>query len=624
MENINDEMHNNTSTKTIVSFFSGYGGLEIGISAALGGNTRVLASVEREAFAVANLVSKMEKGLMEPSPVFTDVTQFPYREFRGLVDIACGGVPCQPHSHAGKRQGGADERFLFDDFIAGMSEMRPGIIFIENVEGLLSSKMPYGSLCIRYVLNQLENIGYCVEDSKGQPLIGIFSASEVGAPHQRKRVFILAYDRDRRCENGISRQDNGEKGNTEESGNHSAWPSRPGERQYGWEPPRTVVGQPKERGERGERQRGVRAGEEANSEREADNHDADGPSKDDVTGELQELGYSVEPCEQCQKDGDDRYIVCFADNGSGDCCSVEGMRKILTDAREDGDLGEPALQLLDGGRNAWTAGMEELTDAGGEVIAELGLHADGSSGKMGTPLTCIPLMGYDKSRGDYATQKTCAYKILRELRDFAGTEGLQWTAGGLWSFLAETILQSGLQRDVFPQKVCYFIWASLTGNEVEGKELPEMWFNKADWDSPRRQEPSEQFKRELDYAMCVLSYEIALERGKEALEAKGEMRGVREWCEAAWILSETLAEDSEVWKSTFNEESWANRAYFEAAGLGANRTDELRMLGTGVVPACAEKAFRVLYAELMGAQTEQTNSECAEMGLCPKPPKQLF
>lgn len=192
-------MHNTNTKTTIVSFFSGYGGLEIGISAALGGNTRVLAYVERDAFPVANLVKKMEQGLVDTAPVFTDITQFPYREFRGLVDIACGGVPCQPHSHAGKRQGGADERFLFDDFCDGMAEMRPGIIFIENVEGLLSSKMPDGTLCIRYVLNRLEKIGYCVEKSTGEPLIGIFSASEVGAPHQRKRVFILAYDSLRGC-----------------------------------------------------------------------------------------------------------------------------------------------------------------------------------------------------------------------------------------------------------------------------------------------------------------------------------------------------------------------------------------------------------------------------------------
>ena len=59
----------------------------------------------------------------------------------------------------------------------------------------------------------------------------------------------------------------------------AVWPSRPGEQQHGWEPPRVVMGQPKERGERGEQQRGIRAGEEADGERAPDNHDADGPGE---------------------------------------------------------------------------------------------------------------------------------------------------------------------------------------------------------------------------------------------------------------------------------------------------------------------------------------------------------
>lgn len=119
--------------------------------------------------------------------------------------------------------------------------------------------------------------------------------------------------------------------------------------------------------------------------------------------------------------------------------------------------------------------------------------------------------------------------------------------------------------------------------------------------------------------MCVLSYEIALERGKVPLERQSEMCDMRKWCEDAWVVSKALVPLTEIWKSTFNEESWASRAYFEAAGLGANRTDELRMLGNGVVPATAEKAFRVLYAELR-AQTAPTSCACAATESCPRPP----
>lgn len=172
-------------TRTIASFFSGYGGLEMGIRSALGGKCRTIVYVEREIYAVANLASKIEQGLLDAAPIHTDVTSFPYRKFRGFVDIACGGVPCQPHSVAGKRKGGNDERFLFDSFFDGLAEMQPGQIFIENVEGLLTSKMPDGSLCFRHIIERLEKMDYRVE-------AGLFTAAEVGAPHRRKRVFILA------------------------------------------------------------------------------------------------------------------------------------------------------------------------------------------------------------------------------------------------------------------------------------------------------------------------------------------------------------------------------------------------------------------------------------------------
>jgi DNA (cytosine-5)-methyltransferase 1 len=146
---------------------------------------RSVAYCELEGFAQANLVSKMEAGLLDAAPIWSDLRTFPYAKFRGLVDIAAAGIPCQPHSHAGKRKGGADERFLFDEWLDGLEHMRPGYIFIENVEGLLSSKMPDGTLCIRWTVERLEGMGYRVA-------AGLFSAAEVGAWHERRRVFILA------------------------------------------------------------------------------------------------------------------------------------------------------------------------------------------------------------------------------------------------------------------------------------------------------------------------------------------------------------------------------------------------------------------------------------------------
>ena len=225
--------------------------------------------------------------------------------------------------------------------------------------------------------------------------------------------------------------------------------------------------------------------------------------------------------------------------------------------RNDGSRpdGETALS---GGR------CEDRSAINGEVKPPLGFNSYECPNWMGRALTSIPLMGYNK---EYETHKTSAYKILRELRDFAYPEEIQRDARGLWYFLTKEVLQSGLRLDEFPKRICYFVWSIQTGRTIKGDEMSTMWLNKTIGDSPQGQEPIEQFRRELNYSLCVLSYQIALERGKEALEEKGEMHSLRRWCEEAWVLSETLAEDKEVWKSIFNEESWTERAYFEAAEL---------------------------------------------------------
>jgi len=172
-----------TKTITHLSLCSGYEGIGLGLRRVLP-NLREIAYVEREGFPVANLVAKMEAGELDAAPVFTDVKTFPYRKFRGLVDILSGGFPCQPFSAAGKRQATEDPRHLFPYIADGIRECQPRIVFLENVQGILSCKTGDGEPVLQYVLRELEGMGY-------RATAGIFSAEEVGAPHQRKRVFIL-------------------------------------------------------------------------------------------------------------------------------------------------------------------------------------------------------------------------------------------------------------------------------------------------------------------------------------------------------------------------------------------------------------------------------------------------
>ena len=165
----------------ILSICTGYGGIERGLERVFGGIS-VLAHVEIEAFAVTNLVAQMEAGELDPVPIWTDLKTFNATCVRGVVDILTGGYPCQPFSNAGKRLGEDDPRHLWPHVQRVIDECKPRRVFLENVEGHLSKG-------VVQVLADLEEMGY-------RPKAGIFSAEEVGAPHRRKRVFILADSQD--------------------------------------------------------------------------------------------------------------------------------------------------------------------------------------------------------------------------------------------------------------------------------------------------------------------------------------------------------------------------------------------------------------------------------------------
>ena len=162
---------------TVLSLCTGYGGIERGLELA-GYQHRTIAHVEIEAFAAANLVAKMEAGKLVPAPVWTDLKTLPAHCFRDRVDVLTGGYPCQPFSAAGLRKGTEDPRHLWPYIYDHVRTIRPVRCFFENVEGHIS-------LGLRQVIDDLEGLGYATT-------WGIFSASEVGAPHQRKRVYILA------------------------------------------------------------------------------------------------------------------------------------------------------------------------------------------------------------------------------------------------------------------------------------------------------------------------------------------------------------------------------------------------------------------------------------------------
>lgn len=166
-----------------ISVCTGGGGLDLGLELAMP-NARAVCLVEREAFAVAHLVAAMQADLLAQSPVWSDVRTFPGRSFRGLVDGVIGGIPCQPHSLAGSKRGSHDERDLWSDARRIVVQSRPWFVLIENVSGMLSAGDDEIAGAER-VWRDLRKLGYAVE-------IGLFTAAEVGATHERERIFILA------------------------------------------------------------------------------------------------------------------------------------------------------------------------------------------------------------------------------------------------------------------------------------------------------------------------------------------------------------------------------------------------------------------------------------------------
>jgi DNA (cytosine-5)-methyltransferase 1 len=244
------------NTQKIISFCTGYGGIELGLKLA-GLDVRTVAYVEIEAFACANLVAKIQQGKMDAAPIWTDLKTFDGKPFRDRVHGIIGGYPCQPFSNAGQRKGTDDPRHLFPYICQHIRTIRPLWCFFENVGGHLN-------LGFDEVYKSLRDLGYKVE-------AGLFTASEVGAPHKRERLFVLGYSERLRLQGRRSKrrnqmepdrageqladsqsqriQGNGTKGQQEPQAHAGKalslcsggrWPARPGQEQYEWEQPRTV------------------------------------------------------------------------------------------------------------------------------------------------------------------------------------------------------------------------------------------------------------------------------------------------------------------------------------------------------------------------------------------------
>ena len=157
---------------------SGIGGLDLGLHIALDGY-RTICYVEREAFCASALVARMEDKALDCAPVWDDLATFDGDPWRGVVDIISAGYPCQPFSVAGRRAGTDDPRHLWPHVARIIGECEPGLVFLENVPNHLR-------IGFDIVAGDLQRMGYAVAAT-------LHTAAEVGAPHRRERLFVLAH-----------------------------------------------------------------------------------------------------------------------------------------------------------------------------------------------------------------------------------------------------------------------------------------------------------------------------------------------------------------------------------------------------------------------------------------------
>jgi DNA (cytosine-5)-methyltransferase 1 len=183
----------------IGSLFSGYGGLDLAVME-LFPDAELAWHCEWE-----DAPAKILEHHFPNVPNYRDVSKVDFTQVE-KIDILTGGFPCQDLSIAGRRAGLLEgtRSGLWNEFARAINELKPRLVVIENVRGLFSAKADNGMeydtqtladwglsgqpvfTAIQAVLGDLVELGY---DAKWTGI----RASDVGTPHNRFRVFIIAY-----------------------------------------------------------------------------------------------------------------------------------------------------------------------------------------------------------------------------------------------------------------------------------------------------------------------------------------------------------------------------------------------------------------------------------------------
>ena len=163
----------------ILDLFSGLGGFSLGLERT--GRYKTVAFCEIDKYCTL-LLQKHWKGVK----IYNDVKKITKEGFEAdgieSPDIITGGFPCQPFSVAGKQKGTNDDRHLWPEMFRIIKAFKPRFVIGENVPGIVNIQ---DGVVFETVCTDLESQGYEVQPFN-------IPAAAVGAPHQRKRIWIIA------------------------------------------------------------------------------------------------------------------------------------------------------------------------------------------------------------------------------------------------------------------------------------------------------------------------------------------------------------------------------------------------------------------------------------------------
>ena len=186
---------------TLLDLFSGIGGFSLGMEATK--RIKTIGFVEKDKFC-----QKVLRKNFKDVPIEEDIRNV--RGERYSADIVSGGFPCQPFSVAGKRKGTEDDRYLWDEMLRVITEVKPKFVAGENVQGIININ---NGLVLRQVQTDLEAQGFQVQ-------CFLIPASGIGAWHKRSRVWIVAANTNSRLSIGENEKIQ-TRGNTFNNGSSS-------------------------------------------------------------------------------------------------------------------------------------------------------------------------------------------------------------------------------------------------------------------------------------------------------------------------------------------------------------------------------------------------------------------